>query len=235
MEPKAHHLTMKQLPISDRPYEKLEHYGAQYLSNAELFAIIFRTGTKEDTSVDVARRLLLTVGNSEENLQSLWNMSLQQLQQVKGIGKVKALQVQAMLELGKRLSNCIQIRNKVITTPSDVVHYYMEEMRVLQKEYFKMILLDTKCKVIKDVTVSIGSLSSSIVHPREVFIEAIKNASASLILMHNHPSGDSTPSKEDISITKRLVEGGAILGIQIVDHIIFGNGNYISLKEKGYM
>jgi len=235
MESKPHHFTMKELPTSDRPYEKLEHYGAQYLSNSELFAVIFRTGTKQETSVEVAQRLLTSIGSNEDDLQPLCNMSLQELQQIKGIGRVKALQIQALLQLGKRLSNCIQIRNKVITTPSDVVSYFMEEMRMLQKEYFKIILLDTKCKVIKEVTVSIGSLSSSIVHPREVFVEAIKNASASLILMHNHPSGDPTPSKEDISITKRLVEGGNILGIHIIDHIIFGNGNYISLKEKGYI
>ena len=233
MREDIYHLTMKELPVSDRPYEKLETYGSEVLSNAELLGIIFRTGTPQETSVGIARRLLHKIDSKEENLHGLWNMSLEELQEVKGIGRVKSLQIRAVLELSKRVANSKFLKDRTISSPTDISRYYMEEMRYYQKEYFKIIMLDTKCRIIHDETISIGSLNSSIVHPREVFIQAIKKASASIILMHNHPSGDPSPSQEDIMITKRLIEGGKLLGIEVLDHIIFGDGIYVSLKEKG--
>ncbi|RKD33200.1 RadC family protein [Thermohalobacter berrensis] len=221
--------TIKDLPEEERPREKLCKYGPKVLSNAELLAIIIRTGNKNDTAIELSQKLLSI---DKRGLELFVDSSLEELTSVKGIGKCKAAQILAAVELGKRIS-CSSNKNRIkITSPLDVANLLMEEMKYLKKEFFKIIMLDVKNYIITIEDISIGSLSSSIVHPREVFKNAIKRSSSSIILIHNHPSGDPSPSKEDISITKRLVEGGKILGINVLDHIIIGNGKYISLKEK---
>ncbi len=202
-------LKIKDLPKNERPREKMLRYGAEYLSNSELLALILRTGTKEDSVLNLCDRLL------------------------KGIGEVKATQVLALAELATRFNSFKSGEEHIVSSPKDVSNYMMRQMKGLKKEYFKLIMLNTKNIIISVKDISIGNLNSSIVHPREVFIEAIKLSSASVILCHNHPSGDPTPSKEDILITKRLKECGTLLGIEVLDHIIIGNEAYISLKEKG--
>lgn len=225
-------LTMRELPPGDRPYEKLERLGADMLSDAELLAIILRTGSKSETSVELARRILKK--GSNESPAFLHDISLEELREVYGVGKVKAIQVKALVEFSKRLASTSIMGSKItIKTPEDVSRLLMEEMRHLGREVFKILLLNTKNSVIKQVNVSVGSLNASIVHPREVFREVLKCGCAAIILVHNHPSGDPEPSVEDLETTSRLVNAGSILGIRILDHIIIGDGKYVSLKEKG--
>jgi DNA repair protein RadC len=239
MTPEGTHMTygirMKDLPVFERPYEKLEKLGPGALSNAELLAIIIRTGSRDETSVTLAQRVL-THCSADKGMALLHDLSLEELRSVKGIGKVKALQIKAVMELTKRMSSATVIGNKlVISTPNDVSRLLMEEMRYLKKEVFKIILLNTKNHVLKTLDISVGSLNSSIVHPREVFSEAVKAGCSGILLVHNHPSGDPEPSREDADTTERLVKAGAILGIKVLDHVIIGDGRYISLKEKGLM
>ncbi|PYG87286.1 DNA repair protein RadC [Ruminiclostridium sufflavum DSM 19573] len=224
-------LKIKELPISERPYEKLEAIGSEHLSNAELLAVIIKTGTKSFTAVELAQLVIKL--SHDGRLSTLNNLSIEQLKKIKGIGKVKAIQIKAVLELSKRIATSDGIVHHVIKSAKDVNTLLMEEMRYLKKEIFKALLLDTKNQVIKITDVSIGSLNSSIVHPREVFCEAIKCGCNSIIFVHNHPSGDPTPSAEDIKTTQRLDESGNILGIRVLDHIIIGDGIYVSFKDKG--
>ena len=222
-------LKIKDLPKNERPREKILRYGAEYLSNSELLALILRTGTKEDSVLNLCDRLLSHCGG----INGISSPSINDLKQVKGIGEVKATQVLALAELATRFNSFKSGEEYVVSSPKDVSNYMMRQMKGLKKEYFKLIMLNTKNIIISVKDISIGNLNSSIVHPREVFIEAIKLSSASVILCHNHPSGDPTPSKEDILITKRLRECGVLLGIEVLDHVIIGNEAYISLKEKG--
>lgn len=225
-------LKMKDLPDSERPYERLQKYGAHVLSNSELLAIIIKTGTKDETSVEMAQRLL-KMDHESVGLSFLHNISLEQLKKIKGIGNVKAIQIKAVMELAKRISSTFNNERVVIKTPSDVSGHLMEEMRCLKQEELRTVLLNTKNCILKSCTIAIGGLNVSAVESREVFNEAIKAGSASIILVHNHPSGDPAPSKEDIAFTKRIAEGGEILGIKVLDHIIIGNGAFVSLKERG--
>lgn len=226
-------LKIKELPLDERPYEKLEKYGPEMLSNAELLAIIIRSGSKNETSVSLAQRILMQ-DNEGRGPAFLHSISLQQLRNIKGIGKVKAIQIKATMEFSKRIATTLSNNKKItIRTAMDVSKMLMEEMRHLKKEVFKAVLLNTKNQVIRQIDISIGSLNASIVHPREVFMEAIKSGCSSVLLVHNHPSGDPAPSIQDIETTKRLINAGDILGIKVLDHVIIGNGIYISLKEKG--
>lgn len=227
-----YHLTIKDLPEGERPRERLLKYGAENLTDAELLAIIIRTGSRSETAVNLSQRLLL--GEKGVNgLRFLVEASIEELGKIKGIGIAKAAQIKAAIEIGKRLASLSQSERPVIKCPGDVRNLLMEEMRYLDKEYFKIILLNIKNQVIHVEDVSVGSLNSSIVHPREIFKIAIRRSSAALILVHNHPSGDPTPSGEDVEITRRLVESGKLLGIGVLDHVIIGDGRYTSLKEKG--
>lgn len=228
-------LRMKDIPASERPYEKLEKYGPEALSNAELLAVVIRTGSMEETSVALAQRLL-SFGESRGGIAFLHDLSVEELKKTKGIGRVKALQIKAVMELSRRVSASFINNNRVtIKSPVEVSTLVMEEMRHLKKEVFKIILLNTKNHIIKCLNVSVGSLNSSIVHPREVFSEAVKVGCAGMLLVHNHPSGDPEPSREDIETTQRLVNAGNILGIKVLDHVVIGDGKYISFKEQGLM
>lgn len=222
-------LKIKDLPENERPREKILRYGAEYLSNSELLALILRTGTKEESVLNLCDRLLSHCGG----INGISGSSISDLEQVKGIGEAKATQILALEELATRFNSFKSGTEYAVNSPKDVSIYMMGQMKNLKKEYFKLIMLNTKNIIISVKDISIGNLNSSIVHPREVFIEAIKLSSASVILCHNHPSGDPTPSKEDILITKRLRECGTLLGIEVLDHVIIGNEAYISLKEKG--
>lgn len=223
-------LMLRDLPDMERPREKLLLKGAQSLSDAELLAILLRTGTKEDSVIRVAEKLLAVYKN--ESLGEFANLSVNDFSKIKGIGKVKAITVLAALELGKRLAEAPSIERKKITSPQDVVNVFMPRFRYEKKEHFIVVLLDTKNHILATPVVSVGCLNSSIVHPREVFREAIVHFAAAMILVHNHPSGDPMPSKEDIHVTHKLIEAGNLMDIKVIDHIIIGDNCYISLKEE---
>lgn len=225
-------LKMKDIPLSERPYEKMEQYGPEMLSNAELLAVVIRTGNRNETSVSIAQRILAM--NDDGGMAFLHDLALEELRVTKGIGRVKAIQIKAVMEISKRVSSALIMNNRTaVKSPEDVSRLLMEEMRYLKKEVFKIILLNTKNYIIKSVNVSMGSLNSSIVHPREVFSEPVKSGCSGILLAHNHPSGDPEPSREDIDTTQRLVNAGNILGIKVLDHIIIGDGRYMSFKEQG--
>jgi len=221
--------TIKSLPADDRPQEKLLKYGAGALSNSELIAVILRTGTREENVVMLSQRILKEGGKW---LRNIAEGSLEKFKSYKGISDAKAAKLMALAEISKRMST-LKIEKLKISSPDDAAVMMMEEMRYYQKEYFKIMLLDTKNNVKKVSEISVGSLNSSIVHPREVFYEAVVNLASSIILVHNHPSGDCEPSHEDIVLTNRLDESGKILGIRVLDHIIIGDGVYFSFKEEG--
>jgi len=221
--------TIKDLPVSERPREKLISYGVEALSNAELLALIIKIGNHEETAVEVAQKIL---SRDNRGIAYLADVSLEELMDVKGIGESKACQILATIEIGKRL-NRIGPQDKVkINSPIVLVNLLMDEMRYLCKEHFKIAILDTKNQVLAIENISIGTLNASIVHPRDVFKIAIKRNANSIILIHNHPSGDPSPSNEDISITNRLIDAGNLIGIKVLDHIIIGDNKYISFKEK---
>ncbi len=224
-----HKYTIKTIPIEERPREKLIQFGASALSNSELLAIILRVGSKQDTAISLAQKI---INYDQKGLKNLAENDLEFLTSFHGISSAKAAQIIAAVELGRRVNRLQSDKQYKISSPQDVANYVMEDMRYLKKEYFKMLILDTKNKVIELKTVSIGSLNASIVHPREVFVEAIKKSAASIIVIHNHPSGDTKPSQEDIAITKRLIDAGDLIGIKVLDHIIIGDGEFLSFKEQ---
>jgi DNA repair protein RadC len=221
--------TIMEIPKDERPREKLLKYGAKSLTNSELIGILLRVGSNKDTAITLGQKILK---ENEKGLLNLVNASPDSLNKFHGVSNAKAATILAAVELGKRISSTKASESFKITSPQDVSALVMEDMRYYKKEYFKIILLDTKNKVIDIITISIGSLNSSIVHPREVFLEAVKKSSASIILLHNHPSGEVQPSREDINITQRLIEAGDIMGIKVLDHIIIGDGTYLSFKEE---
>ena len=219
------------LPKNERPRERLLRYGADALSNVELLAIVLSTGSQQENVLDLSSRIMKTCGG----LNGLLAMSADNLMDLSGIGKAKASQMLAIVEISKRFKSFHAGEEIKICKPIDAANIVMENMRCLKQERLRVIMLNTKNIIISVKDISIGSLNSSIVHPREVFAEAIKKSSASIIVCHNHPSGDPTPSNEDINITHRLKECGKILGIELVDHIIIGDGVFTSLKEKGIL
>lgn len=221
--------TIKEIPVEDRPRERLIKHGPEVLSNAELLAILLRVGSKSENVLELAARVL----NTGDGLKFLSTCTVQELSSIKGIGNAKASQIKAAIELGRRLKNFRSDHRVKIGCPQDAADVVMEDMRYLKREHLRVIFLNTKNVVIDVRDLSIGSLNSSLVHPREIYSEAIRKSCASIIICHNHPSGDPTQSQEDINITKRLHEVGKLVGIELLDHIIVGDGIYISLKEKG--
>ncbi len=222
-------LTIRELPLADRPRERLRDHGAHALTTAELLAILIRVGNAERSAVSLGEHIVSHFGGVQE----VASASVEQLSSVKGIGEAKAAQIKAAIEFGKRVSLIGGADRPTIGSPSDVANLLMSDLRYLKKETLKSVLLDSRNRVIVIRTVSIGDLTSSVVHPREVFKDAVVASSAGIIIAHNHPSGDSTPSSDDINITRRLIAAGEVLGIELLDHIIIGDGNFTSLKERG--
>ncbi|AFA48974.1 RadC family protein [Acetobacterium woodii] len=227
----AYHVSIKELPEDERPQEKMIRFGAKSLSNAELLAIIIRTGTKDATSVEVSRKIIEFIDNDLSYFHQVDVLELKRNPNLAGVGIVKACQIKAAIELGIRVKQKNSINVKV-SSPSDVVDLLMDEMQYLKQESFKIIILDTKNQIIKVEGISVGILNAALVHPREVFIKAIRQHAAAIILAHNHPSGDPEPSTEDKHITKRLVDAGELLGISVIDHIIIGRGSFLSFKQE---
>lgn len=224
-------IMIRDVPAEERPRERLIQKGAHSLSNQELLAIILRTGTMNESVLQVAQRML----QHFEGLRLLKHATIEELTSIKGIGTAKAIQVIASLELGQRVMQLHPDEKYKILSPEDGANYVMEELRFLTQEHFVAAYLNTKNEVIHKQTVFIGSLNASLVHPREVFKEGIRRSAASVICFHNHPSGDPSPSREDIEVTKRLVESGKLLGIELIDHIVIGDKQFVSLREKGYI
>ncbi|KYG91641.1 MULTISPECIES: DNA repair protein RadC [Metasolibacillus] len=224
-------LKIRDVHEADRPRERLIRQGAQSLSNQELLAILLRTGTKEASVLALANRVLMDF----EKLHALKHATFEEITSIKGIGEAKAVQLLAAIELGRRLAQKEIDSRYTIRSPEDAAAYLMPEMESLTQENFVALFLNTKNQIIHKQTIFIGSLNASIVHPRELFREAIKRSAASIICAHNHPSGNATPSPEDIDVTQRLQEAGIIIGIELLDHVIIGNHQYISMKEKGLM
>ncbi|HEY4389935.1 MAG TPA: DNA repair protein RadC [Paenibacillus sp.] len=222
---------LRDLPSEERPRERMMEFGAGALSQAELLAILLRTGTKNESAVHMAQRILSNIGG----IRGLVDLSLDELTEMKGIGMAKAVQIKAGIELGQRLAKSRLPEAVSIRSPHDAANILMEQLRYLSKEHFVCLFLNTKNHIIAQETLSIGSLNASIVHPREVFRAAIKCSSASIVCAHNHPSGDPTPSPEDIQMTRRLCEAGEIVGIDVLDHVVIGDGQFVSLKEQGLM
>lgn len=229
---KTTHLTVKELPVSERPYEKCEMYGPQYLSDAELLAVILKTGSKGLRAIDLAVNVL-NYSKSNPGLKGLNYLTKKELTKIKGIGRVKAIQLLCLTELTKRMAKEVHKDNLRFTTPQSIADYYMQDMRHLPREQVMLLMLDSKNKLIKDTVISSGSVNLSIVPVREILIQALKEDAVNMILVHNHPSGDPSPSPEDIRVTKRLKEAGDLIGITLMDHIIIGDNKYISLKEQG--
>ena len=221
--------TVHDLPLSERPRERLSKLGSEALSSQEILALILGRGIKGESVIVTSQKLLSKFGN----LKNLASASIEELTQIKGIGPAKAAQIKATFELSKRLENSSGETTKItVKSPEDVVKTARNLLKGKKKEHFLVICLDTRNHLIKTSTVSIGSLDCSIVHPREVFKDAISSSAASVIFIHNHPSGDPTPSEDDIKMTKRLIEAGEIIGIEVLDHIIICDSEHLSMKAK---
>lgn len=219
---------IKEISQDERPMEKLLNYGVSFLSDTELLAILIGSGTRKKNAIFLAEEIL----RYKIKDKNLLYTSVEKLMEIEGIGLTKSTRILAGLELGKRLSKLDKFQSINFTDPDTVANYLFEYFRDSYKEEFCVLLLDTKNRVIGTKTISIGTINQSLVHPREVFREAIMKNSNSIILSHNHPSGEPKPSKEDILITERLIEAGRYIGIKILDHLIIGDHKYISLKEK---
>lgn len=223
--------TMKELPKEEQPYEKFEAYGAESLSNAELLAVILRTGTKGMTAVSLARNIL-GESSAEQGILSIEHLSLRELKNISGVGHVKAIQIKCIAELAKRIAKAEQYQKVSFRQPKSIAEYYMEEFRMKKQEHMMLIMLNTKSRLIADKVIFKGTVNASLVSPREIFIEAVEHEAVNIILLHNHPSGDPTPSREDIALTKRIKEAGNLMDIKLLDHIIIGDHKYISFAEQ---
>ena len=223
-------IKMKELPISERPYEKLKTYGAEKLTNSELLAILIKNGTKEYTAIDLANNVLKLNDNKEkEDLSFLQDVSISELMNIKGIGEVKAIQILAVCELVKRINKPINKQNIKIKDAKDVAKLLMNELRYEKREIVKLILLNNKNIILKIKDDSFGGNNFAMIEPKEVLAEAIKLQAPKIILVHNHPSGDVIPSQSDFIITDRIYEASDILGIQFLDHVIIGDNKFESI------
>ena len=229
---KEAYLTVKELPVSERPYEKCEKYGAAVLSDAELLAVILRTGTKQQRASDLAVSIL-NYSTAYPGLKGLNYLTMTQLTKIKGIGRVKAIELLCLTELTRRMAKDTLHDSLRLTTPQSVAGYYMQDMRHLTREQVLLLMMDSKNKLIKEMIISEGTVNTSLMPTREVFVYALKHEAVNIILLHNHPSGDPTPSAEDIRVTKKIAEAGNLIGISLMDHLIIGDNKYISLKEQG--
>jgi DNA repair protein RadC len=222
--------TIHDLPLSERPRERLQKLGVEALSAQEILAVILGRGVAGESVMVTAQRLLSQFGN----LKGIADASVEELSQVRGIGLAKAAQIKAAFELSSRLEGYAEAGDKpVVKTPEDVNSLMRGRLRGKKKEHFLALLLDTRNQLIKVAEISVGSLDTSIVHPREVFKEAISASAASVIFVHNHPSGDPEASEDDLRLTKRLAEAGELVGIEVLDHIIIGDKKFLSLKREG--
>jgi len=222
---------IKDWPAADRPREKLLHGGPAVLSDAELLGLILRTGDSRTctTALDLARKLLIGFGS----LRGLAGASVAELCKTPGIGPAKAAEILAVCELSRRFATTSLLPGERYSSSGEVFRHFHERLRDRKKEVFLTLLLDAKNRVLREILISEGSLNASIVHPREVFVPVVRESAAAVLFVHNHPSGDPTPSREDLELTKRLSEAGALMGVRVLDHIIIGSGRYMSFADQG--
>ncbi len=223
--------TIREIPKEERPYERCKQMGAQALTDSELLAILLRTGTVGESALDLANRVLKDL--DPPGLLGLHQLRFEELLAIRGIGEVKAIQLSCISELSKRLAMQEHAHDLCFENPQSVADYYMEDMRHQKQESVKLICLDAKSNLIRACTISKGTANASLVTPREVYIEALKDHAVAIILMHNHPSGDPTPSNEDRAITAMIKKAGDQIGIELLDHIIIGDRQYYSFREQG--
>ena len=220
---------IKELPLKERPRERFIKYGSSYIQSFELIAIILRTGSKDESVLELAKR----VSYKYNSLKDLSNASINDLKSIKGIGDSKAIELLAAFELGRRVSNETFNEQSKLQSPESIFLFLKSELEMKTQEHFLALYLNTKGELIKKETLFIGSLNSSLIHPREIFKHAVINSAAAIIICHNHPSGDPTPSKQDIDITKLIHKNSLMMDIELLDHIIIGKDRYFSFKEKG--
>lgn len=225
---KEYRIKIKELPLEGRPRERLHHFGPEALSDAELLAILLGSGTKNLSALELAHQILKEVSG----INGLAKKNFNELSRFRGVGLAKAAQIVASFELSRRISSSGNKKIKM-KSPEDVASYLIPKLRSLNKEYFGILILDSKNKLKRDVFISVGDINSSIVHPREIFHEAILELASSIILYHNHPSGEPEPSDIDKQLTSKIVQAGKILSIDVLDHVIVGEENYFSFREKG--
>lgn len=223
-------IKIEDLPRDNRPFEKYQRYGIEMLSDAELLALIVRTGSSELNCIELCREVL-NIGDG--TLAGIYGKTEKELTKVKGIGPVKAVQLICICELARRIARTKRSYDAPLDNAKKISERYMEEMRHLKREHVLLLLLDIKCRLIKEITISVGTVNQSILRPREVFIQALKYEAVNIILLHNHPSGDPTPSRADIWITNKILEVSELIGIPLVDHVIIGDCCYVSLRETG--
>ena len=231
-------MKIKEIPQSERPYEKLEMYGAQALSNAALLAIIIKNGTKEESSVMLAQKILSMQKSTQDSLRFLQDISIKEFMSIKGIGKVKAIQLLAVCELTKRISRPIKNFNVQIKSPQDVADLLINELKYEKREIVKVLMLNVKNNILKIQDIALGGTSFAVFEIKDVLKEAIKIGAPKIILVHNHPSGDPTPSHDDIELTQKLEQVSKMLEIELLDHVVIGDGKYKSIfsmlnKNKG--
>ncbi len=222
------------LPIFERPYEKFNRLGVHALSDEELLAIILRTGSKKEDALHLASRILHS-DQEYSGLLSLNHLTYNELMMLHGIGQVKATQLLCLSEITRRMAKATRKDGVHLLSPDSVASYYMEDMRHLTNEQIMLVLLDSKSKILGDKIISSGTVNASLLAPRELFIYALKHGAVNILLLHNHPSGDPSPSNEDLTATKRVKEAGVLIGIKLMDHLIIGDNKYISLKEQGLL
>ena len=227
-------VTMKHLPPQMQPYEKCTAYGPGFLTDAELIACILRSGTKEYTSVALAE-YLLKLRKGKEGLRGLCSLSYEELTAVSGIGRVKAIQIQCIFELAKRMSRSEAAKLLKFDEPETIANYYMEDYRHKEQEHLLLLLLDNKSNLLGEKPLFTGTVNASLVSPREIYLEALKYHAVGIILLHNHPSGDPTPSDADRRVTRKIKDAGNLLDVPLLDHIVLGDKNYVSFREEGYL
>ncbi len=227
----THTIRMKEMPEDERPYEKCIRYGAASLTDVELFAVLLQTGTKGKSALDLSREIL-TDENGKISLKKFRQMDYKDFCRVKGIGPVKAVQLSSLNELTKRLSKMQYARQPRFTSPEEIASFFMEDLRHEQQENLILVMMNNKMELLGYKLMFKGTVNASLISPREIFLEALHKEAVYIVLLHNHPSGDPTPSNEDIQATRRVRESGKLLGIQLADHIVIGDGTYMSMKEN---
>ena len=223
---------MKHLPKEENPYEKCLTWGAERLSDAELIAVILRTGSKGVSALELSRNLV--TAQDKKGLLGIYHMSISDLQKIRGLGKVKAIRLECIAELSRRISRAGISESISFHDPAAVAEYYMETLRHEEQEVLVLTMLNSKGKLIRDTIISRGTVNASLISPREIFIEAIRQQAVSILLLHNHPSGVPDPSRDDVLLTERVKRAGAMLGIELLDHIIIGDRQAVSMREQGF-
>lgn len=221
--------TMKSMPESERPCEKCLAKGAGSLTDAELLSVILRTGSKGESALALSRKVL-----EEDGILGLYHRSVSDLQGIRGVGRVKAAQLKCIAELSKRIARAGFSENVCFTEPEEIAAYYMEDLRHREQEILLLVMLNSKNVRIQDTVISKGTVNASLISPREIFIEAMRHQAVSIILLHNHPSGNPSPSREDVLLTERVRQAGVMLGIELLDHIIIGDRQAVSMRKQGF-